>query len=124
MAAAAIAAATTWMVAPTEADEPSQSDRTAAAATPQTFLGTYCTECHGAKTQKGERRFDQLSLPVRDADALLELQDILEQLNLGEMPPKKAKQPCESSVAHQIEACQPSADQSLVAALRARLAAG
>ncbi len=102
MAAAAIAAATMWLGAPTEADEPSQADRTATAANLHTFLGTYCTECHGAKTQKGERRFDQLSLPVRDADALLELQDILDQLNLGEMPPKKAKQPPEQELRQAI----------------------
>ncbi len=60
-------------------------------ATIKTFLGTYCTECHGAEKQKGDRRFDQLSLPVSNADALFDLQDILDQLNLGEMPPKKAK---------------------------------
>ncbi len=59
----------------------------------QTFLGTYCTECHGAEKQKGERRFDQLALPISQVDTLIELQDIIDQLNLGEMPPKKAKQP-------------------------------
>ena len=43
-----------------------------------------------------------MSLPVRDADALLELQDILDQLNLGEMPPKKAKQPPEQELRQAI----------------------
>src|SRR4051812_6810043 len=57
----------------------------------KTFLSSYCTECHGAEKQKGDRRFDQLSLPVSNADALLDLQDIVDQLNLGDMPPKKAK---------------------------------
>src|SRR6185369_16517655 len=57
----------------------------------KTFLGNYCTECHGPEKQKGDRRFDQLSLPVSNADALLDLQDIVDQLNLGDMPPKKAK---------------------------------
>jgi hypothetical protein len=59
----------------------------------QSFLGKYCIECHGAEKQKGDRRFDQLSLPVSQVDTLIELQDIIDQLNEGEMPPRKAKQP-------------------------------
>jgi hypothetical protein len=57
----------------------------------QMFLGTYCTECHGAEKQKGERRFDQLTLPARTSETLLDLQDIVTQLSEGEMPPEKAK---------------------------------
>ena len=57
------------------------------------FLSTYCNDCHGADKQKGDRRFDQLALPVSKVDTLIELKDILDQTNLGEMPPKKAKQP-------------------------------
>lgn len=62
-------------------------------ASVRTFLNTYCLECHGPEKQKGDRRFDELSLPVTKVDTLIELQDILDQLNLGEMPPKKSKQP-------------------------------
>ena len=57
------------------------------------FLSTYCNDCHGADKQKGDRRFDQLALPVAKVDTLIELKDILDQINLGEMPPKKSKQP-------------------------------
>ena len=57
------------------------------------FLSTYCNDCHGAEKQKGDRRFDQLALPVSKVDTLIELKDILDQINLGDMPPKKAKQP-------------------------------
>jgi hypothetical protein len=57
------------------------------------FLSTYCNDCHGADKQKGDRRFDQLALPAAKVDTLIELKDILDQINLGEMPPKKAKQP-------------------------------
>jgi len=57
------------------------------------FLATYCNDCHGAEKQKGDRRFDQLALPVSQVDTLTELKDILDQINLGEMPPKKSKQP-------------------------------
>jgi len=59
----------------------------------QQFLITYCNDCHGAEKQKGDRRFDELSLPVSKVDTLIELKDILDQLHLGEMPPKKSPQP-------------------------------
>jgi len=59
----------------------------------QHFLTTYCNDCHGAEKQKGDRRFDQLALPVSKVDTLIEIKDILDQINLGEMPPKKSKQP-------------------------------
>ncbi|MCI0535133.1 MAG: DUF1592 domain-containing protein [Verrucomicrobiales bacterium] len=77
----------------TAAAEPAKPVSAPADAAIKSFLGAYCTECHGAEKQKGDRRWDQLSLPVRNADTLLDLQDIIDQLNLGEMPPKKAKQP-------------------------------
>ena len=59
----------------------------------QRFLTTYCNECHGEKKQKGDRRFDKLSLPAAKVDTLIDLKDILDQIHLGDMPPKKAKQP-------------------------------
>ena len=57
------------------------------------FLTTYCTSCHGEEKQKGDRRFDILSAQISDDDVLVDYQDILDQLNLSEMPPQKAKQP-------------------------------
>jgi hypothetical protein len=57
------------------------------------LLSTYCVSCHGPTKQKGDRRFDRLDGEIPDDDALVELQDILDQLNLGEMPPKDARQP-------------------------------
>lgn len=55
------------------------------------FFTTYCVECHGPEKQKAERRFDQLALPVSHPDTLTDLQDVIDQLNLGEMPPAKAE---------------------------------
>lgn len=55
------------------------------------FFSHYCQECHGPEKQKGERRFDTLALPATKADTLFDLQDIIDQLNLGEMPPTKAE---------------------------------
>jgi mono/diheme cytochrome c family protein len=89
-------------------------------ATPaiRTFLGTYCAECHGPEKQKAERRFDQLALPIVKADTLLEVQDIIDQLNLGEMPPEKAKKhPAPAEVAAVVAHLT-----QLAAAAQARLA--
>ena len=63
------------------------------AAPVQRFLTTYCNDCHGEKKQKGDRRFDKLSLPAAKVDTLIDLKDILDQIHLGDMPPKNAKQP-------------------------------
>ena len=63
------------------------------AVPPGAFLETYCLECHGADKQKGERRFDTLTLPVKDLDGIIAVQEVIDQLNLGDMPPKKALQP-------------------------------
>jgi cytochrome c553 len=57
------------------------------------FLATYCVSCHGAEKQKGDRRFDQLTGEISDDATLVDLQDIVDQLNLAEMPPKKSPQP-------------------------------
>ena len=57
----------------------------------RSFFGKYCQDCHGPEKQKGDRRFDQLALPVAKPDTLIDLQDIIDQLNLGEMPPAKAE---------------------------------
>ena len=57
------------------------------------FLQKYCVKCHGAKAQKGDRRFDQLTGAIPNDNALVDLQDILDLLNLGEMPPPKSLQP-------------------------------
>ncbi|MGY8656699.1 MAG: DUF1592 domain-containing protein [Verrucomicrobiia bacterium] len=57
------------------------------------FLKDYCVKCHGADKQKADRRFDTLSGDFSGDETLGNWQDILDQLNLGEMPPEKSKQP-------------------------------
>ena len=57
----------------------------------QPILAEYCADCHGETKQKGDIRFDQLDPDiVRGKDAEV-WQLVLDQLNLGEMPPRKAK---------------------------------
>jgi hypothetical protein len=57
------------------------------------FLKEYCIQCHGPKKQKGERRFDSLEYPIADDNALIDFQDMLDLLNLGDMPPGDETQP-------------------------------
>ncbi len=59
----------------------------------QQFLGKYCLECHDADVQKGDRSFGKFVLPLKSTADLIEARDIIDQLTLKEMPPKKADQP-------------------------------
>lgn len=69
-----------------------------------TFLNTYCIQCHGAEKQKGDRRFDTLSKSIQTPDDALAWQEILDQLNKGEMPPKKEKQPQKAELLATVDA--------------------
>lgn len=61
---------------------------------PDAFLSRYCLDCHDADVQKGDRRLDDLPLNVGTDRAIAERwQEVLHQLQLGEMPPAKKKQP-------------------------------
>ncbi|MAT48084.1 MAG: hypothetical protein CMO35_11750 [Verrucomicrobiaceae bacterium] len=60
---------------------------------PEVFLSQYCYKCHGPEKQKAMRRFDALSSSIRDFQQLEQWQEIVDQLNLGEMPPQDEEQP-------------------------------
>ena len=57
------------------------------------FLSSHCTDCHGPEKQNGETRLDTLTLNIADSDTALHWQEVLDVLNLGEMPPVDEKQP-------------------------------
>lgn len=57
------------------------------------FLGKYCLECHDSKTQKGDREFETFAFPLKSEADLVATKDIIDQIVLREMPPKKAVQP-------------------------------
>ena len=57
------------------------------------FLQTYCMDCHAGDDAAGDRNFQALSGQITDENSLVEMQDILDQLNLAEMPPSDAIQP-------------------------------
>ena len=60
---------------------------------PLEFLQEYCIHCHGEEKQKGDRRFDSLSLDLSEEDAAHAWQEILDMINLGEMPPEEEAPP-------------------------------
>jgi hypothetical protein len=78
----------------------------------QPFLKQYCFECHGAEKQKGDYRYDTLGSDLTDLNTLEIWQGILDQLNLGEMPPKKKPQPPFEETAKVIEALTPALRQA------------
>jgi hypothetical protein len=57
------------------------------------LLAKYCFSCHGDKKQKADIRMDQLDPDLLKGRSAETWHDVLDQLNLDEMPPRKAKQP-------------------------------
>ena len=58
-----------------------------------TFLEQNCLRCHGSQKQKADRRFDTLPEQIKTLDDLERYQEIVDQLNLGNMPPEDEPQP-------------------------------
>ncbi|MDB4711641.1 DUF1592 domain-containing protein [Verrucomicrobiales bacterium] len=57
------------------------------------FLEQNCIRCHGSQKQKADRRFDALPVQIKKLDDLERYQEIVDQLNLGNMPPEDEPQP-------------------------------
>ena len=57
------------------------------------FLKQYCSDCHGPNEQNGQVRFDKIAWEISDNDTAQRWQDVLDQLNGGDMPPREATQP-------------------------------
>ena len=63
---------------------------------PTKFVSKYCYKCHGEEKQKADRRFDVLGTSIVDFRQQESWQEILDQLNLGDMPPEDEVQPTEA----------------------------
>ena len=57
------------------------------------FFETYCFDCHDSDTAKADLDLESLTRSITNGTDALHWQDILDQLNSGEMPPKKKAQP-------------------------------
>ncbi len=57
------------------------------------FISLYCGDCHRGGENEGDRDFDLLETAISDDSSLVLYQEIIDQLNLGRMPPRDSKQP-------------------------------
>ena len=57
------------------------------------FLEYHCYDCHDSASQRGDREFESLNLPLTGLQDLIMAQEIIDQVTLKEMPPKKKEQP-------------------------------
>ncbi len=65
----------------------------------EAFLETHCIRCHGPEKVKGDLRIDQLSRDFKLGVDAHHWAEVIEQVNSGEMPPKKEKKPAEAEIA-------------------------
>lgn len=57
------------------------------------LLQKYCVQCHGAKKQKANLRFDRIDPDIVDGEHFGQWEDLREAFNTGEMPPEDELQP-------------------------------
>ena len=62
------------------------------------FLENYCLECHDSDVQKGDIDLEPLydALVIQDPGSAILWHDVMDQLNLDEMPPAKSDQPTDA----------------------------
>jgi len=89
---------------PGELDEVVQID-------PNEFLNEYCIGCHGEEKQKGDRRFDFLDLDFTNEDTAYAWQEILDMINLGDMPPEDEVRPTDTELSGMVSLITPQLDQ-------------
>lgn len=66
-------------------------------ASPMTdFVAEYCVSCHGPDKQKADRRFDDLPTEIATLEEIERWQEVVDLLNLEEMPPDDEPQPDEA----------------------------
>ena len=68
----------------------------------ESFFESYCYNCHDSETEKGDFNLEDLTRGIANATDAAHWQDVLDQMNAGEMPPKKKKQPSKGELAAAI----------------------
>ena len=69
----------------------------------QHFFKENCVRCHGPKKQKAKIRIDRISTKIADEAIAQQWQDILDVLNLSEMPPEDEDQPTKKELQDTLE---------------------
>lgn len=75
------------------------ADAVGAAELYDAFLDKHCIACHGPEKEKGNLRIDQLSRDFKLGADTHHWAEVIEQVNSGEMPPKKEKKPTQEEIA-------------------------
>jgi len=65
----------------------------------EAFVEKHCIRCHGPEKEKGDLRIDQLSRDFKLGADTHHWAEMMEQVNSGEMPPKKEKKPDQQEIA-------------------------
>ena len=65
----------------------------------EAFLTKHCVSCHGPDKTKGDLRIDKLSRDFKLGADTHHWAEVSEQVNSGEMPPKKEKRPTQEEIA-------------------------
>jgi hypothetical protein len=63
------------------------------------FIEKHCIRCHGPEKEKGDLRIDKLSRDFKKGADTHHWAEMIEQVNSGEMPPKKEKRPSKEEIA-------------------------
>lgn len=63
------------------------------------FFENYCYDCHDSLTAKADLDLEEMTRSIVDSADALNWQDILDQLNAGEMPPQDKPQPSKAELA-------------------------
>ncbi len=69
----------------------------------QAFLGKYCIGCHSIAQREGEREFESLDFSKDHLQLQIQLQEIIDQITLGAMPPENEEQPTAENRVQAIE---------------------
>ncbi len=67
------------------------------------FVRKHCYRCHGVEKQKNDLRLDTLGTDLSGRRTLEVWQDVLDRLNLGQMPPEKEPRPDPEELAAIVE---------------------
>lgn len=80
------------------------------------FAKTYCTECHGSESQKGDFRIDTLPWSFSDTGTREQWELVFDYISDGDMPPEKARHHpdagAKKSFLNQLETVFAKADES------------
>ncbi|MCB1228629.1 MAG: DUF1592 domain-containing protein [Verrucomicrobiae bacterium] len=71
-----------------QADEPLVADPATYEATVAPFFEKHCVKCHGPEKEKGDLRLDTLTVDFADHELLGKWIEVMDNINLGEMPPE------------------------------------